>query len=113
MYVATRGDIGRLPVTSRDRVVLVGGGCARGVKAEEVVIVEEGELTKRRLVELLVALSAGVDEVYATCGALGYSPVGEAIAAYAWLLDDVRVFAEEGCCRVLERVGVRCWRLPG
>ncbi len=113
MYVVTRGDISRLPVTSRDRVVLMGEDNVEGLEAEEVVVVREGELTRRRLIELLVALSADVDEVYVTCNALSYVPVGEAVATYAWLLDAITVFVEERCCSLLEKVGARCWHLPG
>ena len=68
-------------------------------KGLDVVRMEPGPLTRRALLDLLVELSAGVDEVIVACKVLEYSPVAEALVVYKWLLENgyrVRVIGECG-----------------
>ncbi len=85
---------------SFDRVVGIGWG--RG--GEEDVALWAWRLTRRRLAELLVALSSGVDEVVVECEALAYRPVAEAVLAYRWLIgDEYRVVIVGSCCEEARR----------
>ncbi len=88
------------------RVVAVGWKPAH----PEHVYIAEGELTRRRLVELLVAVSSGVDAVYADCSAFEYKPVGEALLVYRWLVDGLRLVAPKPCCKEIPMV--ECGDLP-
>ena len=76
----------------------------------EHLVLEEGSLSKRRLLELLIAVSSGVDIVYADCSAFEYKPVGEALLVYRWLVDELRLIAPEPCCRAVPFA--ECGRLP-
>ena len=77
----------------------------------EYVTVEEGDLTRRRLLELLVAISSGVDIIYADCSAFEYKPIGEALLAYRWLLgDELKLVAPRPCCDIIPMV--ECGELP-
>ena len=92
---------------------VIGLGWSRG--ADEDLGLAVGGLSRRKLLELLVALSSGVDEVLVECEALAYQPLAEAVLAYRWLLGEgYRVTVFGACCgsRLVEELGLECRNSP-
>ncbi|AEM39476.1 hypothetical protein Pyrfu_1619 [Pyrolobus fumarii 1A] len=80
------------------RVVLVGGRVGRVFSNNgELVILPLGELKRRLLINFLVSVSSGVDRIVVDCESLSYTPVGEAILVYKWLVDSLEVHVVGEC----------------
>ena len=111
VLVVTNSDINIAKRFPAERVVFIGGKgeAEKLMNGRELVILEPGELTQRRLLELLVALSSGVDQIIASCRAVEYSPVGEAILAYVRIVDGLKALIYGDCCKTLPILpGVEC-----